>query len=67
VLLRVHAAWGVALTGLNPGSRLPYYAVFTGTMAVNCATEYLFQRFVVYRGSINTNGLAIKTPRGEET
>jgi putative flippase GtrA len=59
--------WGVALTGLNPGSRLLYYAVFTGTMAVNCATEFLFQRFVVYRDSIDTNGLAIKTTHGEKT
>jgi len=52
--------WGKALTGLNPDSRLLYYAVFVFTLAINGVTEFLFQRFVVYRGSINTNALAQK-------
>jgi len=52
--------WGVALTALAPGNRLLYYAVFAGTMGVNLVTEFLFQRFVVFRGSINTNDLAKK-------
>ena len=52
--------WGVKLTGLNPGSRLLYYGVFAGTMGVNLVTEFLYQRFVVFRGSINTNDLAKK-------
>ena len=56
--------WGVALTGLNPGSRLLYYAVFAGTMGVNLVTEFLYQRFFVFGKSINTNDLARKA--GEE-
>jgi putative flippase GtrA len=50
--------WGKGLTGLNPGSRLLYYGVFVGTLLINGVTEFLYQRFVVYRGSINTNELA---------
>lgn len=53
--------WGVALTGLNPDSKILYYGVFVMTMGVNLVTEYLYQRFVVFRGSMNTNDLAKKT------
>ena len=46
--------WGDALTkaGWND------YLVLVGTMLVNFATEYLYQRFVVYRYTIDTNELA---------
>lgn len=36
------------------------YIVLAVTMACNMITEYLFCRFVVYRGSMNTNNLAKK-------
>ena len=52
--------WGEALTNLAPGNKLVYYAVFAGTMLVNLLTEYLYQRFFVFGGSINTNALAQK-------
>jgi len=52
--------WGVALTGLNPGSQLLKYGVFVGTLAVNGITEFLYQRFFVFGKSINTNDLAKK-------
>jgi len=34
--------------------------VFVGTMLVNFITEYLFQRFVVYKNAIDTNDVAQK-------
>ena len=46
--------WGVKLTGLAPGNKLVYYAVFVGTMGVNLVTEFLYQRFFVFGKSINT-------------
>lgn len=46
--------WGAALTGLGWNR----YVVLGGTMAANLTTEFLFQRFVVFRNSINTNDLA---------
>ena len=33
------------------------YIVLIGTMLVNLVTEYLYQRFVVYRKTIDTNAL----------
>ena len=36
----------------------PDYLVEAGTMLVNFVTEFLFCRFVVYRGTINTNARA---------
>ncbi len=36
------------------------HLVLIGTMLVNFVTEYLYQRFVVYRHSIDTNELARK-------
>ncbi len=55
--------WTAALTGANPftnteASAEPLvnnYVVQIGTMVINFVTEFLFQRFVVYRGSIDTN------------
>jgi len=45
--------WGDALThaGWND------YLVLAGTMVINFVTEYLYQRFVVYRYTIDTNDL----------
>ncbi|MDR1463920.1 MAG: GtrA family protein [Oscillospiraceae bacterium] len=47
--------WGNALTAKDPASRWLPYAVLLGTMVINGVTEFLFQRFVVFRNSINTN------------
>ena len=46
--------WGDALTrcGWND------FLVLAGTMLINFATEFLFQRFVVYRNRIDTNDVA---------
>lgn len=48
--------WGDALThrGWNE------YIVLLGTMVINFITEFLFDRFVVFRNSINTNSLGQK-------
>ncbi len=54
--------WTAALTGENPftgaaASDTPLvnnYVVQIGTMLVNFVTEFLWQRFVVYRGSIDS-------------
>lgn len=48
--------WGDALTRAGVNS----YLVLAGTMVVNFVTEYLYQRFVVYRYTIDTNALAQK-------
>ena len=58
--------WTAALTGENPftgaaASAEPLvnnYVVQIGTMLVNFVLEFLWQRFVVYRGSIDTNKAA---------
>ena len=42
--------WGVALTNIGWNE----YLVLALTMAVNMSTEFLFNRFVVFRKSINT-------------
>ena len=60
--------WTAALTGENPftgaaASTEPLvnnYIVQAGTMLINFITEFLYQKFVVYRGSIDTNKLARK-------
>ena len=60
--------WTAALTGENPftgaaASAEPLvnnYVVQAGTMLVNFVTEFLYQRFVVYRNSIDTNERAKK-------
>ena len=43
--------WGDALTTIGWN----YYLVLAGTMVINFVTEFAFQRFVVFRNSINTN------------
>ena len=60
--------WTAALTGENPftgaaASAEPLvnnYVVQIGTMLINFVTEFLYQRFVVYRGTIDTNEIARK-------
>ena len=60
--------WTAVLTGENPftgaaASSEPMvnnYVVQVGTMLVNFVTEFLYQKFVVYRNSIDTNDLAKK-------
>ncbi|MBP3720783.1 MAG: GtrA family protein [Clostridia bacterium] len=55
--------WTAALTGENPftgaeASQIPLvnnYLVQAGTMLVNFVTEFLYQKFVVYRGTIDSN------------
>ena len=49
--------WGAALTNAGVNE----YVTLIGTMLVNFVTEFLFNRFVVFRNSINTNDLANKT------
>ena len=48
--------WGNALIGAGWNE----YLVLGGTMIVNFVTEYLFQRYVVYRYTINTNDVAAR-------
>ncbi len=58
--------WTAALTGENPftgaaASQQPLvnnYVVQIGTMLINFVTEFLYQKFVVYRGTIDTNDRA---------
>ena len=60
--------WTAALTGENSftgaaASSEPLvnnYIVQAGTMLINFVTEFLYQKFVVYRGSIDTNAQAKK-------
>ena len=60
--------WTAALTGENPFTAaqaqdtapMNNYVVQAGTMLINFITEFLYQKFVVYRGSIDTNDLAKK-------
>lgn len=53
--------WGDALTNLGWN----YYVVLFGTMIINLVTEYLFDRFVVFRGQMYTAGAAKKSAPGE--
>ena len=46
--------WGDAL----PRAGWNDFVVLAGTMAVNFVTEFLYQRFVVYRNLIDTNDVA---------
>ena len=52
--------WGHALTtaGWND------FLVLAGTMVVNFVTEFLYQRFVVYRNRIDTNDVARRAGAG---
>ncbi len=63
--------WTAALTGENPftgaaASAEPLvnnYVVQIGTMLINFVTEFLYQKFVVYRGTIDTNQRAKEAKR----
>ena len=65
--------WTAALTGENPftgaaASTEPLvnnYIVQAGTMLINFVTEFLYQKFVVYRGKIDTNAQAWKKKEAE--
>ena len=48
--------WGTALTNAGWNE----YIVLFGTMAVNLTTEFLYDRFFVFRGTMNTNKRAQK-------
>jgi len=60
--------WTAELTGENPftgaqahaSAPVNNYLVQGITMLINFITEYLYQKFVVYRGTIDTNELAKK-------
>ena len=53
--------WGAALTGAGWNE----YIVLFGTMAVNLTTEFLYDRFFVFRGTMNTNKRAQKKKNKE--
>ena len=60
--------WTAALTGVNPFTNAQVsaeplvnnYVVELGTMLINFVTEFLYQKFIVYRGTIDTNRIAKK-------
>ena len=61
VFTPVSTWWVAALTGENPFSGEPakeenlnYWIVQIGTMVINFVTEFLWQRFVVYRNRVDT-------------
>lgn len=54
--------WGDALTGIGWNN----YVVLIGTMLINFVTEFLFDRFVVFGKSINTNDLGQKEQQQAE-
>lgn len=66
--------WTAALTGENPftgaaASSEPLvnnYLVQAGTMITNFVTEFLYQKLVVYRNSIDTNQIAKKKAQKNE-
>ena len=55
--------WGDALTKAGWFD----YLVLIGTMLINFVTEYLYQRFVVYRYTVDTNELAKKAEQTGKT
>ena len=61
VFTPVSTWWGHALTtaGWND------FLVLAGTMVVNFVTEFLYQRFVVYRNRIDTNDVARRASEKE--
>lgn len=62
VFTPVSTWWGHALTtaGWND------FLVLTGTMVINFVTEFLYQRFVVYRNRIDTNDVARRASQKAE-
>ncbi|MBQ0005711.1 MAG: GtrA family protein [Clostridiales bacterium] len=55
--------WGNALTEYAHWNE---YLVLGFTMAINLSTEFLYDRFVVYRNSMNTNKRAHKESKGKD-
>ena len=53
--------WGKALTDAGWNEDL----VMIGTMLINFVTEFLYQKFVVYRGMIDTNDVAKRAKEKE--
>ena len=74
VFTPVSTWWTAALTGENPftgaqASSEPLmnnYVVQAGTMLINFVTEFLYQKFVVYRNTIDTNERARKANKQDE-
>ena len=74
VFTPVSTWWTAALTGENPftgaaASQQPVvnnYLVQAGTMLANFVLEFLYQKFVVFRGSIDTNERARKKKEEKE-
>ncbi len=74
VFTPVSTWWTAALTGENPftGAQassdplMNNYVVQIGTMLINFVTEFLYQKFVVYRNSIDTNERARKANKQDE-
>jgi len=74
VFTPVSTWWTAALTGENPftgaeASAEPLmnnYVVQGGTMLINFVTEFLYQKFVVYRNTIDTNERARKANKQDE-
>lgn len=56
VFTPISTLWGDELSRIGWNE----YIVLIGTMAVNFVTEFLFDRFVVFRKTIDTNKLAQK-------
>lgn len=56
VFMPVSTLWGNALTNIGWDK----YIVILGTMLINFATEFLFDRLVVFRNSINSNARALR-------
>jgi putative flippase GtrA len=54
--------WGDALTKLHWNE----YIVLGGTMVINFVTEFLYQCFVVFRKTINTNDIARRQAEKEQ-
>lgn len=54
--------WGHALTAVGWNGEL----VLVGTMLINFVSEFLYQKFVVYRDSIDTNDIAQRAKANAE-
>ena len=62
VFAPVSTWWGIELAkaGWNE------YVILIGTMLINFVTEFLYQRFVVYRNNIDTNDVARRAKEKEQ-
>ena len=62
VFMPLSMLWGDALTKAGWSE----YLVLGGTMVINFVTEYLYQRFVVYRYTVDTNELAKRAAQRQQ-